>query len=169
MCTKLEWKHVLCQSTAVSTSGQWSWEVGSCQPPLGAHWAFFPEAPGNLPPHPWGLDHPVPTWSIPSKSCLPEVRMGTTHTARLWDYASCLGNAAGTHIWLCAPLGVVSEPWEARWSFLAMGLYLWLFPQLLSQWDGMGMGTGTMCLKPRLLNWESAEFIILMGGKMETI
>lgn len=50
-----------------------------------------------------------------------------------------------------------------------MGLYLWLFPQLLSQWDGMGTGTGKMCLKPRLLNWESAEFIILMGGKMETI
>lgn len=33
MHTKLEWKHVLCQSTAVSMSGQWSWEVESCHHP----------------------------------------------------------------------------------------------------------------------------------------
>lgn len=113
MCTKLESRHMCFARTHISvcTSGQQPgrWSLVTT---LRRICSFLPESPGNLPPqastilsqHGTSPQSPVSwvlEWVPLAQPCF-----GTI--------PSLLEEAAGTHIWLHALLGIVSEPWEER-------------------------------------------------------
>lgn len=161
MCTKLESRHMCFARTHISvcTSGQQPgrWSLVTT---LRRICSFLPESPGNLPPQASTILSQHGTFpQSPVSWVLEWVPLAQPCFGTI---PSLLEEAAGTHIWLHALLGIVSEPWEERIRSLKMGLFLWLLPLLPREWGGMSMGRGKVCSKSTSLAWESAELLILM-------